>query len=252
MLGVCGCDDRLYVTVHADKVNPTYSVSEPKKTVRCVLAEDQGMLRELLTLAISAGTKFDVVAQAENGVEALNLCRQLQPDILITDVMLPAMRGNELVARLSKEFPDMRFLGISSHEQPILLQQMVDAGVHGFVIKNSRWSTMIQALETVMNGDPYFCPKTQTLLETTVRTKGKSTSNLSFAEQELVRLLAAGVPISEIASLLSLSEKTVRNRITNVKHKLGITNAAGLVQYALERGLTPSGSLPEPLNLHGQ
>jgi DNA-binding NarL/FixJ family response regulator len=207
------------------------------KKIRVVVIEDQTILRQLLTSLLSSDPCYEVVGESGGGREALTLCLNLEPDLVILDVMLPGLNGVDLLQRFSKQLQKTRVLVFSSHENGTLVQEMLKHGAHGFVEKNVPLSILQDAIRQVAEGGSYFGPAIALLLRDAVRTPGERPTALSPREREVLQLVAEGNSTKEIASKLNLSVKTVENHRTNLMRKLDLHDVASLTRYAIQIGL---------------
>lgn len=206
---------------------------------RLVIIEDQTAIREMLAQILRTEPTYKLVGESGNGQEALNLCLELKPDLIVLDAKLPGLNGVDLLRRLGRHLHNVRVLVFSGHENPVLVREMLEAGAHGFVEKTAGLFEFKKGLETVANGGTYFGPAVAALLRDVVTNPGASatTDFLTEREREILQLVAESHSTKEIATKLGISAKTVDNHRTNLMRKLNLHDIASLTRYALDVGL---------------
>ncbi len=207
-----------------------------------LLVDDHRVLRETLRDTLSIQEDFEVVGEAGDGRTAVNLCRELDPDIAVVDIQLPEMNGVEATRQIAAESPDTRVIALTMHVSRKHIADMFEAGVSGYVIKESAFEELASAIRTVASGKTYLSPEIAgTAMDDYIRRltggDGKRLSPLGPREREVLQLLAEGKSIKETARRMDLSRKTVENHRRSIMEKLGIDNLAGLVKYAIREGL---------------
>jgi DNA-binding NarL/FixJ family response regulator len=206
---------------------------------RLVIVEDQTAIREMLVEILRLDSNYQLVGESGDGQQALNLCLELKPDLLVLDAKLPGLNGVDILRRLVKKHPGVRVLVFSGHENPVLVREMLEAGAHGFVEKTAGLMEFKQGLVTVANGGNYFGPAVAALLRNVVANPAASNASdfLTDREREILQLVAESHSTKEIAVKLGISIKTVDNHRTNLMRKLNLHDVASLTRYALEIGL---------------
>jgi len=215
-------------------------------SVRILLADDHRILREGLRSLLAQQVDIVVVGEASTGQEAVELARALAPDIVIMDVVMPGLDGVEATRRIRAEVHGTRVIALSMHADRRFVSEMLRAGASGYLVKDSAFEELNQAVRTVMEGRPYLSTViTGSLVEDFVRqTTAPETlptsavETLTARELEVLRLLADGKRVKEIAHLLSISVKTVESHRQNMMDKLEIHSTVELTRYALREGLT--------------
>ncbi len=215
-------------------------------SIRILLADDHRILREGLRSLLAQQPDVTVVGEASDGDTAIALARQLRPDLIIMDVVMPGTDGIAATRQIRAECPETKVIALSMHSDRRFVSEMVRAGALGYLVKDSAFEELHQAVRTVMSNRPYLSAViTGTLVEDFVR----QTSNterppvsplhmLTGREQEVLRLLADGKRVKEIAHLLNISAKTVESHRQNIMDKLEIHSTIELTRYALREGLT--------------
>jgi DNA-binding NarL/FixJ family response regulator len=206
---------------------------------RLIIVEDQTAIREMLIEILRLDNNYQLVGESGDGQQALKLCLELKPDLLVLDAKLPGLNGVDILRRLVKKHRTVRVLVFSGHENPVLVREMLEAGAHGFVEKTAGLLEFKKGLETVANGGTYFGPAVAALLRNVVANPAASSSSdfLTDREREILQLVAESYSTKEIAAKLSISSKTVDNHRTNLMRKLNMHDVASLTRYALEIGL---------------
>jgi two-component system response regulator NreC len=214
---------------------------EPMNKLRVLLADDHAMLREGLRMLVSAQEDMEVVGEASDGRKAVALAQELMPDVVVMDVSMPGLNGLKATERLQKLCPEIKVLTLTRHADSAYLQQLLQAGSRGYVLKQSAAGELVRAIRAVAAGNTYLDPVvTGRLVETAVGRRGASASSaekdLSAREQEVLQLIAWGHANKEIAHRLDLSVKTVEVHKANAMRKLGMKNRIDIVRYALLKG----------------
>jgi len=206
---------------------------------RLVIIEDQTAIREMLVEILRMEKGYNLIGESGDGQNALSMCLELKPDLLVLDAKLPGLNGVDLLRRLIKQLPNVRVLVFSGHENPVLVREMLEVGAHGFVEKTAGLFEFKKGLEIVAAGGTYFGPAVAALLRDVVANAGSSNSSdfLTDREREILQLVAESHSTKEIASMLNISAKTVDNHRTNLMRKLNLHDVASLTRYAIEIGL---------------
>ena len=206
---------------------------------RLVIIEDQTAIREMLVEILRLDNNYQLVGEAGEGHQAVQLCMDVKPDIAVLDAKLPGLNGVEILRRLSKRLPNLRVLVFSGHENPVLVREMIESGAHGFVEKTAGLFEFKKGLETVAAGGTYFGPAVAALLRNVVANPGSSNTPdfLTDREREILQLIAESHSTKDIASKLGISMKTVDNHRTNLMRKLNLHDVASLTRYAVDTGI---------------
>ncbi len=206
---------------------------------RLIIVEDQTAIREMLVEILRLDPNYQLVGESGDGQNAVALCLETKPELLVLDAKLPGLNGVDILRRIAKKLPSMRVLIFSGHENPVLVREMLEAGAHGFVEKTAGLLEFKKGLETVANGGTYFGPAVAALLRDVVANPDASSASdfLTDREREILQLVAESHSTREIAAKLGISIKTVDNHRTNLMRKLNLHDVASLTRYALEVGL---------------
>lgn len=217
-----------------------------KVNIRILLADDHRILREGLRSLLSQQLDITVVGEASDGDSVVSLARQLRPDLVIMDVVMPGVDGIAATRQIRAECPETKVIALSMHSDRRFVSEMVRAGAMGYLVKDSAFEELNQAVRTVMANRPYLSAViTGTLVEDFVRQTSAAERppvsplhRLTGREQEVLRLLADGKRVKEIAHHLNISAKTVESHRQNIMDKLEIHSTIELTRYALREGLT--------------
>jgi two-component system response regulator NreC len=226
------------------------------KKIRVLLADDHKIIRDGLRLLINAQPDLRVVGEAGNGSEALRQARELKPDVVVMDLSMPELNGLQATERLKAEWPAIKVVALTVHEDASYLHQLCKVGASGYVLKLSAGDKLIQAIHTVTRGGLFFdaalaggAPGGQ-LNPPPIGTE-PPTAALSEREKEVLIQLAWGYSNKEIAARLRLSVKTVETYKVRIAEKLGLRSRNEIVQYAMRQGwmnetysLAPMGRQP--------
>lgn len=209
--------------------------------IRILIADDHAVVRSGLRALLSADAGLEVVGEAADGTEAMELAGKLRPDLILLDITMPPENGIRTAQRLKAAHPEIILLFLTMHEEEGLLHEALRTGASGYVIKRAEESEILRAIQAAIRGDIYVHPAmTRALLQQAVTTERRNVSPVSpltRREIEVLRLLAKGNTNRQIAGLLSLSMRTVENHRANLMGKLGLASRVELVNFAEEHNL---------------
>ena len=205
------------------------------------LADDHAVVREGLKALVNAQHDMHVLGEAGDGQTAWQQARDCQPDVMVLDISMPAMNGMQATALLKRDCPNLKVLVLSVHEDPIYLRELLAAGAAGYMLKHAAPDTLIHAIRVVAAGGVYLDPAMAGHAITHFVRVPATASNavggeLSERERAVLQSIAQGYSYKEIAAKLSLSVKTVDTYRIRALKKLGLSNRAALVRYALDHG----------------
>jgi two-component system, NarL family, response regulator NreC len=209
---------------------------------RILLAEDHNTVREGIKMLVNAQPDMEVIGEAADGQTAIARTRELRPDLLVMDISMPQLNGLKATEKLRKEFPDLKILTLTRHTDDGYLQQLIKAGVNGYVLKQSAPTELISAIRTVRSGRSYVDSElTQRVLggyagRGVGPLRGEGGKDISEREREVLRFIAWGYSNKEIASRLDLSVKTVEAHKSNAMRKLNMRSRIDIVRYAILQG----------------
>jgi DNA-binding NarL/FixJ family response regulator len=205
--------------------------------MRILIADDHGIVRSGLRLLLDRQPDMEVVAEAEDGVDALEKVLAEHPDVAILDVAMPRMTGLQATHEMKKQAPGTQVLILSMHDDERYLFEALRAGAAGYVLKQAADQDLLTAVRAAARGEPFLTPVAQQTLIRDFLERGEQPSELTPREQEIVKLIAEAHTNKEIAEILHLSEKTVESHRANVLQKLGMRDRVELVRYAIRHGL---------------
>ena len=207
-------------------------------TIRVLLTDDHEVVRAGYTRLLESTSDIDVIAEASSGEEACTNYFECRPDVLIMDLNMPGMGGLEACRRIRARDPKANILVFSVHENEVMLERALDAGIKGYISKRSASRVMIQAVRKVAAGEVYVGEEMMShLVGQRKSVDGVQLKDLTPREFEVFRLLADSKSVNEIAGILNISPKTVGHHMTHIKEKLGISNIAGLTHLAIRLGI---------------
>jgi len=202
-----------------------------------LLADEQRIVREALE-ALLEREGFEVVGQAWVGLDATRLARELLPDVIVVDLVIPILNGLDVPRLILADSPATRFVLLTSYTEDHYVLEVLRAGVRGYVLKSQPSSDRVHAIQEVAAGSVYLSPEiSQVAIEAWQRKTALVRDPLTPRGQEVLRLVAEGKTTKEIARTLGLSVKTAESHRTRIMEKLAIHDTAGLVRYAIRRGL---------------
>jgi DNA-binding NarL/FixJ family response regulator len=204
--------------------------------MRVLLADDHRLVRAGLRALLDEIPNVDVVAEAADGVQAVLLAHQHQPDIALLDISMPNLGGLAALRQLNVSAPGMRVVLLSMHDDDAYVTEAIHAGAAGYLIKDCAVEELALALHAVARGDSYLSPSISRKLAQAFK-NGAAAPVLTARQSEILRQVAQGASSKEIARALSLSIKTVETHRAQIMARLGIRDIAGLVRYAVRSGL---------------
>ena len=212
------------------------------KTV--LIADDHAIVRQGLRALIDGDKDFQLVGEADNGLEAVRLVESLKPNLLVVDLMMPGLNGLE-VARQTKEIsPVTRIVVLSMYSDEAYVLEALRKGATGYVLKDAQSTDLLKALHAVSGGHHYLSPPlSERAIEVYARKAGSATldlfETLTKREREVLQLAAEGLSQNEIAQRLQISPRTSETHRANLMRKLGLQNQTDLVRFAIRRGIVP-------------
>jgi len=210
---------------------------------RIVLAEDHTILREgLRSLLVSTG-EFEIVAEAQDGLEAIECVQTCEPDLILLDLAMPRMGGIDAVKEIRKRSPEIRILVLTVHKSEEYVLAAFQSGADGYCLKDATYEELLTAIRSVIAGKSYISPGiAEKVLEgylegrKTLKTSS-SWDSLTQREKEILKLIGEGYKNKEIADILCISLKTAEKHRSNLMRKLDLHTASALTAYAIEKGL---------------
>ena len=208
------------------------------KRIRILLADDHAVVRQGFRMILSSHPDLEIVGEAGNGREAVELAATLRPDVVVMDVAMPELNGIEATRRLTAENPHIRVVALSMHKDSVYVREILRAGARGYLLKDSVADDLVAAVRSVAGGEGYLSPAISNAVLDDYR---KHVTNpidlLSSREREVLQMLAEGKTNKEIAVTLNLSVYTVEAHRGRIMEKLNVHSINELVRFAVRNGL---------------
>lgn len=224
----------------------TAQINRPRP--RLLIADDHAIFSDALRSYLEKN--FDVIGQVQDGRALLDEAARLRPDLVIVDVGMPVLNGLDAARRIKEHTPKVKFIFLTMQDDPHLAAAALELGPIAFVLKHSAGSELLKAIEEVLSGHSYLTPKLRSEDWAEAKARAKQFfKDLTSRQRDIVQLFGEGRPMKEIASLLSLSEKTVEFHKHHIMVSFNLKNNADLVLFALNHGLispTPEHSRANP------
>lgn len=209
-------------------------------SINIIIVDDHSLFRNGMKLLLSNAGNFSIMAEASNGKEFLTLLETMQPDVILMDIDMPEMGGIEATTRALEKYPDLKIICLSMYGEEEYYYKMIEAGVSGFLLKNSDINEVKTAITSVSQGSKFFSPE---LLYNVVKnikttqTNMELVENLSEREVEVLKQICIGLSNQEISEVLHISKRTVDKHRANLLDKTNSKNTAHLVMYAIKNKL---------------
>jgi DNA-binding NarL/FixJ family response regulator len=208
------------------------------KRIRILLADDHAVVRQGFRMILAAQPDMEIVGEAGNGREAVELAERLKPEVVVMDVSMPELNGIEATRRLAASTPHSRVLALSMHKDSVYVREILRAGARGYLLKDSVADDLVSAVRAVGSGEGYISPRvSNAVLDDYRRHVTNPIDMLTSREREVLQMLAEGKTNKEIAGLLNLSPYTVEAHRGRVMEKLNLHTVADLVRFAVRNGL---------------
>lgn len=212
------------------------------KPIKIILADDHQIVRNGIKMLVE-DTEIEIIGEANNGEEAIELVKQLSPDLILMDISMPKMNGLEATRIIKKQFANTRSLILSMFDNEEYILNAVESGAHGYLLKDAPRNEILNAIRTVASGERFFNSSiSNIIINGYIKSKNnipveKSNSSLSRKEKEILKYIVEGLNSRETAEKLDLSIRTVDNHRANMMKKMMVKNAAELVKLAIEKKL---------------
>lgn len=211
--------------------------------IKLILADDHNIMLHGLIKAIELESDMTVIGHAADGLSAVQLVKQLTPDIVLMDIAMPELNGIEATRHISKQYPKTKVIALSMYSSKKYIQEMFRAGACGYVLKNCSFQELTKAIKTVHNNQRYLSPAITNMVVDDYITNPQQSSKtvfttLTIRERQVLQLMTEGKTTKQIARKLFISPKTVEAHRLHIMDKLNIDNLAQLTKYAIQQGLT--------------
>jgi DNA-binding NarL/FixJ family response regulator len=209
--------------------------------IRLLIVDDHSLVRDGIRAILEKVEELEVVAEASDGLEAIEMIRQHNPNLVLMDIGMTGLNGLDATARITKEFPDVKVIMLSMHVNEEYVLQALRAGASGYLLKDARKNELAMAVKLVAAGGTYLSPQvSRHVIDNYVRSVDSEVSPLEILaprQREILKLIAEGRSNKEMAQLLNISVKTVDTHRTQLMQRLDIHDVAGLVRFAIKVGL---------------
>lgn len=212
-------------------------------SIRVILADDHALFRNGLKLLLSGQSNIEVVGEASDGIELLKVIEETKADVILLDIEMPMMNGIEAAQKALLIDSQLKIISLSMYSEEEYYYKMIEAGVKGFILKNSDISEVVDAIETVYKGNTYFSSDVLYNVVKNIRTvgmKAEKAANISDRESEVLEQICKGLSNQEIADNLFISRRTVEKHRASLLLKTNTKNTAQLIMYAIENKLLES------------
>jgi DNA-binding NarL/FixJ family response regulator len=213
------------------------------RKIRIMIADDHALVREGIAAFLKMSDAYEIVAEASDGVEAIEAAKKHKPDIVLMDISMPKLGGLEATIELKKNNPAVKILVLTQYEDTVYIRRFLKAGASGYLLKTAVGADLITAIESITAGKVYIHPSiASNLVDGYLGVqKGEPVEDpyerLTDREKQVLKLIAEGYTHKEMADILSISVKTAVTHQTNLCEKLGIHVRAGLIKFAIQKGI---------------
>lgn len=207
-----------------------------EESIRVLLADDHPLVRAGIRATLDADDGVTLVGEATDGYEAQRMGRELKPQVLLLDLNMPGPRPVQTVAYLREHCPEVKVVALTAYDDDAYVRGLVSAGVAGYVLKDEATDMVMRAIRAVVQGDTWFSRHIMEKLAQ-IGNKRDSDSNLTGREKEMLEMVARGLDNTHIGVELSLADQTVRNYLSRIYTKLGVSSRAEAIVWARERGM---------------
>jgi two-component system response regulator NreC len=238
----------ILVIVHNTRSNINFR-SENKfimEKIKVLAADDHQIVLDGLSSIIKSHPEFDLIASVNNGKQALDIIENIKIDVVLLDIDMPVMNGIETTKLIKSKKLEVKILILSMHHEKNLIKNLIHCGIDGYILKNTDKNELILAIKTVYNGEKYFDNDVKASLANSHNitknnlSKDDGFCDLTTREMEILRLIAEGNSNKQIGEMIHISHRTVDTHRTNIMKKIDVNNIAGIIRYALQKGIVSS------------
>lgn len=215
--------------------------------IRVLLVDDHTVVRQGLRALLAAEDDIEIIGEAENGRQALQLVKKLLPDVVVMDIAMPVLNGVEATRQITRYVPSVKVLVLSTYSNDEYVEQLTEAGAAGYLVKQTAANDLLKAIREAFKGNAFFSPAIAKRLRDQCRQTynvgqpiKRRSDYLTTREAEVLQLIAEGRANKQIAAELCISIKTVEKHRQQVMNKLGIHDVAGLTRHAISKGIIES------------
>jgi len=211
--------------------------------IKLIIADDHEIFRDGLRLMLQKQPEINLLAEAEDGKELIELVKHLQPDVVITDIKMPRMDGTAAAKHISEHYPAIGIIALTMFDEDDLIVDMLEAGAKGYLLKNADKHEMIEAVKSVYHNEPYYCKHTSHKLAQMVARskfnpfKQNQKPEFNEREKEIITYICDGLTNKEIANKVFLSVRTIEGLRMKLLEKMNVKNTAGIIIYAIKNDL---------------
>lgn len=205
--------------------------------IRLLIVDDHAVVRKGLAMVLRLEPGLEVVGEAENGRAGLRAAQSLDPDIVLVDLIMPEMDGQEMALALRKSMPHIKIMMVTGTEVDDRVYDLLAAGIEGYVLKNIEPGELVRAIQSVMRGETYLHPEVMKKVVSVIKPQSIPAVSLTPREREVLKWMASAYTYKQIAHQLCVAEETIRSHAKNILEKLDQPNRAQAVLAALRRGL---------------
>jgi DNA-binding NarL/FixJ family response regulator len=215
---------------------------EPNGTIKVIIADDHALFRAGVKTALSIKKDVELIAEADNGMQLLNLLKHMEPDVILLDIQMPIMDGIATLPEIRKLYPHVKVIILSMHNDHSMISKLMEIGANSYLTKNTDSENIYNAIKTCYEQEFYFNELTNKALLTGLRTRRTEPSlpqeaNLTDKETTILKMMCEEKTTKEIADLVDISPRTVEAIRDKLKTKTGAKSMAGLVMYAVKNGI---------------
>ncbi len=210
---------------------------DTSQTIRVMVVDDHNVVRSGLTTFLKAYDDLELVGEAKNGLEAINLCHAKKPDVILMDLMMPEMDGIAATRAILQDYPDIKVIAMTSFEEEKLVQGVLAAGAISYLLKNVTADELVKAIRDAVSGRSTLSPEAARVLVQATRPTKQSLFELTDREREVLDLVVQGHSNQQIAETLVISVATVKAHVSNILSKLQVSSRAEAIAYAIKHKL---------------